>query len=381
MKVVIVGGSSAGLYAALLLKRKHPDFEVLVIDKNEQVGRKLCATGNGHCNLLREQIDPKDFRHPSSVERLLRKYPIDQLKEILFSFGVTLKNIDGLYYPNSFSAPAHVRHLQGLCERLGVEFRLKEKVLSYGKNEVKTNHGAIVCDKIIFASGGKSQDNLGSDGSLFAEFAGHGYAVKTPIPGLCPVKVKEDVRCLKGLRHDAKVTVTSKGRPLFKEDGEVLFKQDGLSGIVVFNASRYLANEGGAKIIIDLFPDLSYDNLRATLCKLNDLDAGHFADGLLVPPLAEYLRKRLKQEGKAWNPAELAQICKHLEFTYKGLYPFDSSQVTVGGISLDDVNEDFSSVREPNVFFIGEVLDNDGPCGGYNLTWCLWTALAVAEAL
>lgn len=382
MKVVIVGGSSAGLYAALLLKRKHPDFEVLVIDKNEQVGRKLCATGNGHCNLLREDISPEVFRDPLSAERLLSEYPVDRLKEILFSFGVALKDIDGLYYPVSFSAPAHVKHLQGLCQRLGVKFRLGTKVFSYSKNEVKTDHGSIGFDKIIFACGGKSQENLGSDGSLFAEFSRHGYRIRDLLPGLCPIRVKEDVRCLKGLRHEAKVTVISQDSSVFEEEGEVLFKPDGLSGIVIFNASRYVATEKeGIKIVLDLFPAFPRVRLRKLMQKMDEADPGHFLEGLFASTFAEYLSKRLKQDKKTTNPIVFADLCKHLEFTYKGLYSFDSSQVTIGGISMDEVREDFSSLREPNVYFIGEVLDNDGPCGGYNLTWCLWTALAVAEAL
>ena len=176
MNVAIIGASSAGLYTAIFLKKKHPDYQIEVFDKNEKVGRKLAATGNGRCNLLNLSTGPEDFNYPLYMEPLLKEYPYSALKEALGSLGVQLVS-DGVYvYPATMNANAYVKFLYDVATSLGVIFRLKIKVLDYEGGTPWTllcGNETFKADVLIFATGGMSTPNLGSDGSLFTTFFRH----------------------------------------------------------------------------------------------------------------------------------------------------------------------------------------------------------------
>lgn len=391
MNVAIIGASSAGLYTAIYLKKKHPEYRVEVFDKNEKIGRKLAATGNGRCNLLNHGTLPADYNHPLYMEPLLQEYPFQRLSEELASLGIALTSEGDYVYPATLSANAYVKYLNDLALSLGVIFHLKVKILDYQKANpwgLYDGEKTYPFDQLIFATGGVSAPNLGSDGSLFTTFFQHGYHVLTLLPSLCPIATVEKTKPLLGLRHEAKVTVTADGRLVHEEVGEVLFKDDGLSGIVIFNCEAFICRLQGkpeVELILDLFPEIHLADLTSALVKAEALNPRFFLDAYLQAPLRDYVLKiaGLKQENaKSKNDLfKIAKAMKGLSFHFDHAYGFANSQVTCGGIDLNDVDDAFRSKIEPNVAFVGEVLDIDGLCGGHNLTWCLISALKLVSVL
>ena len=177
MKIGIIGGSAAGLYSAILIKKKHPDFSVTLIEKNQKLGKKLAATGNGHCNLLNRKLSSSYYFDNPLVYSLLQKHTYSELEKALNSFGIALISFGDLVYPMSYHAPSYAQHLHAIAESLGVEIVLEEKMLSYEATpsiNVKTDKKEYGFDKLVICTGGSSQKNLGSDGSLFDELSMHG---------------------------------------------------------------------------------------------------------------------------------------------------------------------------------------------------------------
>lgn len=387
MRIAIVGASGAGLPFAAILLQKHPDWDVHLFDANNKVGKKLLATGNGHCNVLNLKASSKNYNASEFVESCFARQPFDKLEKSLFSLGVPLMKIGDLVYPKSYASSGYVEAVISYVQSKGASIHLETKVLEYFKKENKwvlqSNLGDFECDKVVFCSGGRSGKNLGSDGNLFQAFKKHGYSITSCTPGLCPVKTKENTASLAGLRHAAKVSLMKGNEKLYSEDGEVLFKKDGLSGIVIFNVQRKMAHLGGDSLILDLFPGQSNEELCEEINGLRGANSS-FAPAFLPLPLYQYCLKALKLENfkNKGDVYAFSLILKHLPFHVSGFYGFEDSQVTIGGIDLNGVsNKNFESKLESNVYFLGEVLDVDGPCGGYNLEWCLVSALCLVENL
>ncbi len=390
MAVGIIGGSSSGIYAALFLKRRNPDLAVHLFDRNAKLGKKLYATGNGRCNLINRGVSASGFSHPEFVGKFFDQYGFKELEEALLSLGIDISYLGELGYPSSFSASEHVHLLEKLLQKENVIIHLNENVLSYGKEGgyiLKTDKGSYHFDSLIIASGGNSGKNLGTDGTFFKELARHGYQIATLRPGLCPIRTKEKSKSLSGVRHEAKATVFVGGEPIHEEAGELLFKDDGLSGIMIFNCASILARgyHKDAVVRIDLFPGLSEAQLEQKLTALQAINPGFFLDALFTKELQQFLLQKanisLQKPLQASQISSFAKLLKSLDFHFAGLYPFDASQVTVGGVDVSEVDEHLESKKEKGVYFIGEVLDVDGLCGGYNLSWALASALVVGGAL
>lgn len=380
-KIAIIGGSSAGLLCALSLSR-NKDLDITVFEKNDKLGKKLNATGNGHCNILPSALEASNYNENEYVSGLFNSFSLEDLISFYKTNGIFLLNKNGLYYPYSFSAKSLNDYIYRLTSSRGVKYRLNERLLSYSSNPnitIKTTLGSYGFDKIVFACGGKSQPRLGSDGLLLDMFKQKGYKIREFFPTLCPIKTKEKTNFLDGKRHHGLVKLFKDNKLIYQEDGEVLFKNDGLSGIAIFNCSFYIDREDCSKyrIAIDLFPEIESFELE----KMLSLSSSSGYLSILEKEVFEYLSSLLKKEGKVVNPANLAYLSKNVAFNPVKLYPFDSSQVSSGGISLINLNNDLSSKIENNVYFVGEMVDINGKCGGYNLAWCLISSLLVTKSI
>lgn len=389
MKVAIVGASAAGIYAALLIKAGHPDWEVALFDHNAKIGKKILSTGNGHCNLLNTEVGAESYSNPEFVRPMLRKHSYNELKNILNLFGIPTQTIDSLVYPLTYSAASVVHVLTLNLKKAGVKVLVNEDFLGYslskGKILVKTYGKEEPYDRLVLATGGKSQKALGSDGSVFPILEKHGYKITSINQGLCPIKTKEDTKVLSGIRHKGSVTLLYGGNTLYQENGEVLFKRDGLSGIAIFNCSSYIARQNPKNsymVLLDLFPEKSLDELIRLAEEAYSSLGENFLDAILEKGLAQYLLAdvEITKPSKSDIPM-LCRMMKSLKFHYDGLYPFDQSQISVGGIAVSELTPSLESRREKGVFFAGEMIDVDGLCGGYNLTWCLLSALVVSEGI
>ena len=381
MKVAIVGASASGIYLALSLLSRHPSWKVVLFDQEAKFGKKIAATGNGRCNILHDQPSPERYSDPEWFASSLQKVPFHVLKSTLEEWGIPLRKEGELYYPLSNSAPSLVRYLGQSLKSLGAKLSLSTKVLDYRPTRdsvsVTTSQGKEDFDYVVFASGGASGKNLGSDGSLFSTFSRHGYSIVPLRPGLSPIKTQKADPSLAGLRVDAKV-ISHTVSASFEEEGQVLFKKDGLSGIVIFNLESFLVRHGakrGALVTLDLFPNKTEEELVSALKR--DAKRPHFLSAYFPEALANHFLAEFRSNGCQG----LAHKLKHWDFSFEEPYGFEDSQVTIGGVSRLDVDASFASKKEPRVSFIGECLNMDADCGGYNLTWCLLSALIAAEGI
>ena len=289
----------------------------------------------------------------------------------------------------NYHAPTYVRFLEEIALSLGVEIRCGARVEGYehksGDFVLNVNGEEEHVGRLIVCVGGKSQKNLGSDGLFFDELKRHGYAISPLMPGLCPIKTKEKLKSLSGLRHKAAIRVEANGRAIYGEQGEILFKDDGLSGIAIMNASSYIAHSkerDNIEIHVDLFPQYDSIQLERMMLRVFESSPSFFLDGILERPLKEYVlfscRLHKKETLEKEDIKAIARALKTMVFHYDSSYPFDASQVTIGGVCLSEIDEVLDSKREKGLFFAGEVLDVDGMCGGYNLSFALLSALEVA---
>lgn len=385
MKIGIVGSGPSGLYLSIFLKIKHPESEVIVFEKESKLSKKLYATGNGHCNLLNKNLSKDKYNQPEFMAPVLEKYNYAFLEGVLKSLGIEVTSNGDYVYPLSESAPSYALYLKKLAEKVGVSFLTETRVIDYavkGSNiEVKTDKKNYVFDNLVIATGGRSDPKLGSDGSFYEVLKKHGYSLVEPRPGLTPLTLNDkDIKPLAGVRHKANVKTFLGKEKIFDENGEILYKNDGISGIVIFNAESAIYRHKSPKdieLVVDLFPDWDFEELVKRLAHDEGLNSKFYLDSYLVEPFQKHVLARSK--GK--DALCVATTMKNLRYSVKGHYDFDYSQVTIGGVSLEEVDENLLSKREKGVYLIGELLDIDGNCGGYNLTWSLISAIIAFKAL
>lgn len=383
MKTIIVGAGASGLLTAINLKTKDSKREIYIIDKETIPGRKLLATGNGHCNLLNKDISSDDYNHPEYMSPILKKYPYASLKKFYEDLGLGLLEEEHYVYPLSYSASCFTDFLLKKLESLRIKLLMGVRLLDYVSNNegitITTDNGKFSCDELIFCSGGESTPKLGSDGSIFSILEKHGYDLVTPRAGLTPVRVKEKqfTKPLFGIRHLAKISLFAGRKLLHEEEGEILFKEDGLSGICIFNLESVIARanrNSPFSFSIDLFPHRP--TLEKELASSLKKNPSFYLDGFLLPSLSKEVIRQAKEKKITVN-----QSVHELTYTYDSSYPFSNSQVTVGGVDLKDVDNTLSSRKEKGVRFAGEILDIDGFCGGFNLSWALLSALLIGEKI
>ena len=382
MRVGIVGGSLSGIIAGIEMKTIDPCAEVVIFEQNDRLAKKIYATGNGHCNLLHRDASPSFYNCPDFIRGVFARFSPRDMEKKWQLLGVPLLYRDELAYPLTYSASALVHYLEELLQEKGVKVRCSERLLDYrvlsNKVELITSGGKESLDHVIFCTGGASGKNLGTDGSTASVFEKHHYVSRPFSPALCPIRTIERTKSLAGVRHDAFIRIDAAGWP-FSERGEILWKKDGLSGIAIFNASLFLSinhARKGTEIHLDLFPDYSLEQLTSCWVE-SSKKRSFYLDGYLTEALCRYL-----SFNGCSDPATLAKRAKDLVFHYQENYGFEDSQVSLGGIALDEVDEaTFRSKKEARVSFAGECLDVTGYCGGYNLLWAAVSGILAARGV
>ena len=367
MKVLIVGAGASGVTAAINYKRHNKNDDVLIIEHLDKPLKKILATGNGKCNLGNSKIDFSKYNNPEFAKKIIDSY---DYKKFFNSISIETKLVDELAYPVSESAISVRDALLNECKKLGIKINLNENVIDYQNGVLKTDKNSYKFDKLILAGGLMSSPKLGSDGSVLSILEKHGYKMTKPNPGLCPIFTKEKTKNIEGIRCKANVKIFDGKNIVHEERGEVLFKDHGLSGIVIFNAASIIARSSkkDLKISLDLLPDFSVEYLK-NYVKTRTFSG--FLQAFINPKISLYLQERFDNSDKIFNAV------KSLEFSFDKSYGFDFSQVSVGGILTTEIDENMKSKIEENVYIIGELINVDGPCGGYNLTWAFATAMKI----
>ena len=361
MRIGIIGGGASGVYLAIRTKELNPSFDVTIIEKNDKLLKKVAVTGNGRCNYA--NLGSLDNKYNNNfANKIINNLQPSDIVDNFERFGIHPTKIDNLVFPVSLSAQTVVLMLGKRLEELRINICLSEKVLDYQiqdeKCKVETDKQMHVFDKIVFSCGGKAYPQLGTNGALFDILRQHGYQIETLLPSLSPLKVRENTKKISGLRAKCLVSLFYKNSLYYDEEGEVLFKDDGLSGIVILNMSQkinMLPDKKEVNIVLNLVPEKS------------DISPDHYIE-FVHPKIANYLID---------NNLNI----NHLVFTFKNFYDFNIAEVSHGGVSLSDITDNLQSKKEGLVYFTGEVLDIDGMCGGFNLMFAFASAETVAKAL
>ena len=365
MKIGIIGGGAAGLFAAIAIKRKLSSVEVTILERQSKIGKKILSTGNGKCNISNLNASYKNYNNPL-VDYALSEFDSKKCLDYFMELGLMTKSDEeGRCYPYSEKATSVVDVLVNNVEKLGIKVVTDFEVVHI-KNLVNfyvysKTYGLLHFDYLVVATGGKSGINFNNDSYRFLKDLGHTITELKPV--LVPIMTKENNKSLSGIRVKANVRLLRDNKLVFQTSGEVLFKDDGLSGISILEVSRH--SLPGDKISLDLVSDINEDVLKTFLSDEEKLF------GLVPKMVALEIIKRGK---------DYLKTVRDFSFTVKESYGFDNAQVTKGGVSMYEVNPiTYESTIIPRLYLIGEVLDVDGDCGGYNLQFAWSSAYMAAK--
>ena len=443
-KIVIIGGGAAGMMAAVVAATK--GAKVTIIEHQNQIGRKLKSTGNGRCNFTNLHQQPDCYRSTNEgfPFPIYERFPVHDTIAFFLQLGLFSKNRNGYMYPHSDQATAVIELFDMELKRLQVSIVTETKCTRVRPAEtgfqIKTTKGDYFADKVILTTGSKAAPITGSDGSGYTIAKELGHTITPVLPALVQLRCQEPFyKKLAGLRIHGQVTLLIDGKTVATDTGEIQFTNYGISGIPVFQVSRYAAKGLDEKkevcAFLDFMPQFSKEQLLAFL--LNRRNArkektwGDFFVGVFPTKLAHVLldlvglsssdkvgsgrveSDRVESDsavtdgvesagvGRAYEVGDdrvgnrieserggedklerLVTVIKSFPTTVSSTNSFEDAQTCVGGINTKEVNPDtLESLFVKGLYFAGEILDVDGICGGYNLQWA-WSSghLAGEEA-
>ncbi len=404
-KVVIAGGGAAGLCAAISAARE--GAVVTVIEKTDSCGKKLSMTGNGRCNLTNLDMKSEDFNDSARgrMKKFLQKFGTDRTMEFFDSLGLIMINESGYIYPITGQAASVVNALYKECERLSVSFCYNEQVKRIIPDNdgdgisftVKTTGSEYKADRVILATGGLAgPKSCGSTGDGYYICETLGMAKKETFPALTSLICEDEtLPSDKGVRMTATVSFMIGDGVFTSEYGEIQITKNGISGIPVMQASgliaQHLSEKRPVSASINFFPDYSEEEFQKLVSHLLALPGerklGDLLNGICNSEINHMILTRMKLSPgmKTKNVGESMLRCvlnqyRDLRIEIKGVSDYKKAQVTRGGISLGDIDDNCQSIKVPGLFLAGELLDVDGRCGGYNLQWAWCSGFLAGEA-
>ncbi len=397
--MIVVGGCSAGIVAAISAKCRNPDMKIAILEKLPRIGKKLLATGNGKCNLTNETAAEHDYVGKEFASYAFDKYSPEKIKEFFASLGLLCYTDScGRVYPESNTASSVVDVLRFELERLKIDVYCDAPVTDIKHKKDFIINGEFACKKLIIAAGGKASPSQGSDGSGYALAKSFGHSVTKLYPALVPLCASPEItKPMKGVRV-RNVTLTLKGdKKIAQTSGEILFTDYGLSGIAAMElaapARKYIDSvKRNPFTNIDFMPDMSYNELVDYLLNLNKIKGFTNMDNLLTGFLPKtvgiavckacklYKSDKLISELTEKDIRKIAEKIKSFPLEVTGTKDFKDAQVTSGGIKTIEIdNKTMQSKICNNLYFAGEIIDVDGGCGGFNLQWAWASGMLAGE--
>lgn len=379
MDIIIIGAGASGIVTAINAKNKNN--RVILLEKNDRIGKKLLATGNGRCNYTNMNLSEKNYSSPDFVKRTLEDFSNEDLINYFKILGLE-STLDGnRVYPISLKANSVLNILIYWLEKKGIEVKTKSQVKEIKKTkkgyEVITNEETLRADVVVAAFGGKAMPASGSDGVSFEILKKMGIRVTDLKPALTQLKLDS-----KYLKHLSGTKVIGRARLLRDEkviderEGEILFTNYGISGPPILDMS--VNTEEGDVIEVPLINNLKEDSLDMVYNRyymFPDFSLEEFLMGLVDKKFIHYIVDSLDMDkNTAMNMISMGDFEKIIglllksRFKVTGNTGFKNAQVTRGGVSLDEVSpENYEAKKYKDLYIIGEALDIDGDCGGYNL--------------
>ncbi len=404
--VAIIGGGPAGMIAAG--RAGELGARVILVEKNKNLGRKLLITGKGRCNITNKTDKPREFinKFGKNGEFLFSAFSRFGIKETINFFenlGVETKiERGGRVFPVSDKSQdilnALINYLRKSNVRIKLNSEVKEIVKKNNRIEkvVLANNEEIMADKFIICTGGKSYPKTGSTGDGYEWAQKMGHKIIKPTPSLVPIETKENwVGSLQGVSlKNVSVALFQNNKEFDFRFGEMLFTHFGLSGPIILDLSKKigeLITTGEVILKIDFKPALDFLKLDKRLQRdfKRNKDFKNYLPELLPRKLGDLIVRFSKiSPDKKLNSItkeerkKLIDVLKGLKLTVKGLIGFSQAIVTSGGVDLKEI--DSKTMRSKiikNLYFAGEILDIDGPTGGYNLQVCWTTGYVAGEGV
>lgn len=386
--LIVVGAGASGCMAAIAAARENPKLRVVLIDGNDQIGRKILATGNGRCNYTNERQHSSCYHSddPDGMWVVYQQFPVEETIGFFESLGILPVERNGYVYPMSNQAASVRRALELELQRLEVTLKLNCRVKGIACAEqgfvVTTSEGELRADACILTTGGKAAPNTGSDGSGFSFGERLGHTLIRPYPSLVPLGcIKHPFKEAAGVRVQARVSTKTMDGKDCSDVGELQITKQGISGIPVFQISgavaEALAMGNKPMVSIDFLPTMERSAFHGFV-------EGRLALGYTKPEEVFFgcLPKALIDcvfSGDAPTSVDgYWQALHEITVGISQTMGFGAAQTTGGGISMKEIScETMESRIHQGLYFAGEVLHVDGICGGYNLQWA-WSSGYVA---
>lgn len=411
-KVIIIGGGASGIMAAISCKKNNPKHEVVILEKNFKLGRKILATGNGRCNIMNTNLNIERY-HTSSKSKNLIKNIIKNFDEKSMSDFFNNQNLslitekEGRIFPRTNQSIAVVEALKYELKNLQIQIEYNTEVKKIDKknnkflisaikhNEEISSQVLLNADYVIIATGGLSYSNLGStgDGFIFAKKFNHN--IIKDFPSITALKLKsKTLKNISGVRQEAVVKVLINNKLIKEYFEEILFTDYGISGSAILQISRFAIENllKGKKVEISLQftpKEIIKDQVKKRITdqvKLNPNKSVrsillYFLNTILIDNFFSKIENKSCKDLSKNEINQLVEVITDTRFEVSGYRGYEQAQVTAGGVDLDEINsKTLESKLVENLYFCGEVLDVDGDCGGFNLSWA-WSSGYVAGQL
>ena len=396
MKCLVIGGGAAGLMAGCALARG--GAEVVILERQARVGRKLLATGNGRCNFTNTAAGPEYYAGSRrEISAVLRQYPARRVLEIFEEMGVPgVVDAEGRAYPGSNQASSVLDALRLTLAEAGGREETGFDVVSIEKKKsefllTSADGRREKSRKVLLAAGSPAAPQLGGTAAGVELLKKFGHRAEDFRPILTPLTTEtEPIRGLKGLRVRCQAMLLEGETVVCRESGEALFSENGVSGICVMQLSRHLRGLKQPRLELNFVPAYVQSTLFERARRLEMRRLEDFLNGMLPKKLGICLMRRiglsdLNRTAGSLSRREMSALWNAMSrFSLKitGTCGFDHAQAASGGLDLADFSaETLESRKVPGLYAAGEVLNVDGDCGGFNLQWAWASALTAAEAM
>ncbi len=407
-KIIVLGGGASGVLASILLAKKHGGDNVLLIEGNDRILKKLALTGNGQCNLTNKNMTKdKFFGDKSFIESVLNRCDDRHTLELFSQLGIsTVQKDNGKIFPRSYQASSVADILRLHLDILGVEVLTSEQITRINVDELDSNTNAplkfevvtaqnrYTCEKLVYALGGATYPKLLTCESNFVFLKNLGHSVKPLAPALVHLRAKnKSLHMLKGIKVDVSMSLISNGKILASDSGEVHFGDGVLSGPVSFQlspfASNCLLNNVDVTASIDFFSEYTSGGLLEYFCDRAELLENFSLENFFSTLVHNQIGRAIIKEAGLNNAMSMKDVTDNdlinLMKVSKGFTSkivdtngYSFAQVSLGGIPTSEITENFQSKLIPNLYILGETLDVTGSCGGYNLQWA-WSSAQLAS--
>lgn len=402
--IVVIGGGASGLFVAGGCAKK--GYNVLLIEKNEKVGKKLYITGKGRCNITNlcetQQFFENVATNPKFLYSSIFSFSPHDTMQFFESNGQQLKVERGnRVFPKSDKSSDIIKVLQNYCLNNGVKIQLNEQVLDCYKNSqinkfiVKTTKNEYICDKLVFATGGKSYSATGSDGNSYKLIKKFGHKIIEPKPALCPIKLKDKwVKQVEGMSlKNVRLSAYSNGKLIRVEFGEMLFTSNGISGPIVLTLSSFINKVEDVELVLDFKPVLSIDTLDNRLIREFESNKNsqiitvmkNLLPKNFVPIFLDYVNIHSDTKVNTITVEQRNKVItslKQFRLNFDRLYDIDYAIITSGGVNVNEINpKTMESKIVSDLYFAGEVIDIDALTGGFNLQIALATANSIVKGV